>query len=164
MAAVEAAGRWCRARGLPFVLNPAPARSEVHELLPLATHVTPNESEIAILAAQAEEPRGATARLGAAYPGLHVIATTGADGVVANGPDGSLRIGGLKVRAVDTTGAGDCFNGVLASGVVEGRPMHEALRRACVAASMSVTVAGAREGMPDRGTIDAAAADGADSG
>ena len=68
-------GRWCRARSLLFVVNPAPARPEVHDLLPLATHITPNGSEILIVAAQAEEPRGAVARLTAAYPELTVIST-----------------------------------------------------------------------------------------
>ena len=58
--------------------------------------------------------------------------------------------------AVDTTGAGDCFNGVLAASLLEGTKMPKALHRACVAASLSVTSDGAREGMPDRETIEAA--------
>ncbi len=153
---VRAAGRWCRARSLLFVVNPAPARPEVHDLLPLATHITPNAAEILIVAAQAEEPRGAVARLTAAYPELTVISTIGADGAVAGGPEGPMRVAGLKVRAVDSTGAGDCFNGVLAAGLLESLPLADALRRACVAASLSVTVAGARDGMPTRDQIDAA--------
>ena len=154
LVAVDAAGRWCRERGLPFVLNPAPARPEVHDLLPLATHVTPNETEILVLTAQAEEPRGAVARLAASYPELQVIATLGAGGAISNGPAGELREAGLKVRATDTTGAGDCFNGVLAASLLEGMRLAETLRRACVAASLSVTSQGAREGMPDREAID----------
>ena len=154
--AVEEAGRWCHSRSIPFVLNPAPARPEVHDLLPLATHVTPNDTEILILAAQAEDPRGAVARLAASYPGLNVIATVGPDGVIAGGPEGMIQAPGLTVRAVDATGAGDCFNGVLAAGLLESRPLAESLRRACVAASLSVKVAGAREGMPTSQEIDAA--------
>ena len=156
LTAVEAGGRWCSERGVPFVLNPAPARPEVHDLLPLATHVTPNETEILVLTAQAEEPRGAVARLSASYPELQVIATLGAGGAIGRGPDGELREAGLKVRAVDTTGAGDCFNGVLAASLLEGKKIAKALHRACVAASLSVTSDGAREGMPDRETIEAA--------
>jgi ribokinase len=156
--AVEAALRWAHERSAFAVVNPAPARPEVHDLLDLATHVTPNEREIATLAAQAEEPRGAAARLGAAYPELHVIVTLGAEGAIANGPAGELREPGSKVRVVDTTGAGDCCNGVLAAGLVEGRSLAEALHRACVAAALSVTAEGAREGMPDRATIDDAVA------
>jgi ribokinase len=155
LTAVEAGGRWCNERGVTFVLNPAPARPEVHDLLPLATHVTPNETEILVLTAQAEEPRGAVARLSASYPELQVIATLGAGGAIGRGPDGDLREAGLKVRAVDTTGAGDCFNGVLAASLLEGKKMSKALHRACVAASLSVTSDGAREGMPDREAIEA---------
>lgn len=154
--AVEAAGRWCRSRSVAFVLNPAPARPEVHDVLPLATHVTPNDTEILILAAQAEDPRGAVARLAASYPGLNVIATLGADGAIAGGPEGMMSAAGLAVRAIDATGAGDCFNGVLAAGLLVSRPLAESLRRACVAASSSVRVAGAREGMPTGEEIDAA--------
>jgi ribokinase len=156
---VEAAGRWCRDHGVPFVLNPAPARPEAHDLLSLATHVTPNAAEISILAAQAEEPRGAAARLAASYPGLRVVVTLGAGGAIANGPDGEIHQPGAKVRAVDTTGAGDCFNGVFTAGIVEGLPLPRALRRACAAAALSVTAEGAREGMPDRVTIEAAIGD-----
>jgi ribokinase len=155
---VEAALRWARGRGAFTVVNPAPARPEVHDLLALATHVTPNAREITALAAQAEEPRGAAARLSAAYPALHVIVTLGSDGAIANGPDGELREPGSKVRVVDTTGAGDCCNGVLAAALLEGRPLADALHRACMAAALSVTVEGAREGMPDRAAIDAAVA------
>jgi ribokinase len=155
--AVEAAVRWARKRAAFAIVNPAPARPEVHDLLTLATHVTPNEREVAVLAAQAEEPRGAAARLAAAYPDLEVIVTLGPDGALANGPGGELREPGSKLRVVDTTGAGDCCNGVFAAGLMEGRPLPEALHRACVAAALSVTVEGAREGMPDRATIDVVA-------
>ena len=61
-----------------------------------------------------------------------------------------------RVRMVDSTGAGDCFNGVLAAGLLEGLELERAVRRAVVAASASVTRAGAREGMPTRAEIDAA--------
>jgi ribokinase len=154
--AALAAARWCHERSIPFVLNPAPARPEVHDVLPLVSHLTPNEREILVLAAQAEDTRGAVARLAAAYPELTVIATVGAEGAIASGPQGVVRETGLKVRAVDTTGAGDCFNGVLSAGLLEARPLREAVRRACLAASLSVTVAGARDGMPTREQIDAA--------
>jgi len=61
-----------------------------------------------------------------------------------------------EVRAVDATGAGDCFNGVFAAGLLEGLDPAIAVRRAVMAASISVTRAGAREGMPSRADIDAA--------
>ncbi len=154
--AVEAAVRWGRGHAIPVIVNPAPARVEVHDLLPHATVVTPNAGELAILAAQAEEPRGGAKRLAAGYAGLAVVVTLGDDGAIAVGPEGEVKVAAPKVRAVDTTGAGDTLNGVLAAGLVEGRALPDALRRAVHAAALSVTVPGAREGMPSREAIDAA--------
>jgi ribokinase len=154
--AVEAAARWARDRGVPFVLNPAPARPEAHDLLPFTRVVTPNAGELAILAAQAEEPRGGAKRLAAGYEGLTVVVSLGDEGAIAFGPDGETRATAPKVRSVDATGAGDTLNGVLASGLLEGLVLPEALARAVTAAALSVTVVGAREGMPAREAIDAA--------
>jgi ribokinase len=155
--AVEAAARWAHDRGVPLVLNPAPARPEAHDLLPFTRVVTPNAGELAILAAQAEEPRGGAKRLAAGYEDLTVVVSLGDEGAIAYGPAGETRAPAPKVRAVDATGAGDTLNGVLASGLLEGIDLPEALRRAVVAATLSVTVVGAREGMPTREAIDAAA-------
>ena len=58
------------------------------------------------------------------------------------------------LEVADTTGAGDCFNGVFAAGVVEGLTVEDAAHRAVVAAALSVTKPGAREGMPTREEID----------
>lgn len=154
--AVEAAARWSHDRGVPFVLNPAPAKAEAHELLPFARVVTPNVGELAILAAQAEEPRGGAKRLASGYDGLSVVVTLGDQGAIAYGPDGETKVAAPKIRAIDTTGAGDTLNGVLAAGMLEGMPLADALRRAVVAATLSVRTTGAREGMPTREQIDAA--------
>ena len=62
----------------------------------------------------------------------------------------------IAVEVVDTTGAGDCFNGVLAAGLAEGRELAAAVQRAVIAASHSVTVPGAREGMTKRAEMDRA--------
>ncbi len=155
--AVEAAARWSHDRDLPFVLNPAPARTEAHDLLPHTLVVTPNAGELAILAAQAEEPRGGAKRLAAGYPGLTVVVTLGDEGAIAFGPHGETKVAPPRVRTVDTTGAGDTLNGVLAAGLLEGHALPDALRRAVTAAAISVGVAGAREGMPTRDAIDRAA-------
>lgn len=153
---VEAAARWSHDRGVRFVLNPAPARTEAHDLLPFTEVVTPNAGELAILAAQAEEPRGGAKRLAAGYPGLTVVVTLGDEGAVAFGPGGETKVAPPKVRTVDTTGAGDTLNGVLAAGLLEGLTLDGALRRAIMAAAIAVGVAGAREGIPSRDAIDAA--------
>jgi len=154
--AVEAAARWSHDRGVPFVLNPAPARTEAHDLLAFTDVVTPNAGELAILAAQAKEPRGGAKRLAASYQGLTVVVTLGDEGALAAGPAGETKVAPSRVKTVDTTGAGDTLNGVLAAGLLEGLALADALRRAVTAAALSVAVTGAREGMPSRDAIDAA--------
>ena len=65
------------------------------------------------------------------------------------------RVPAPRVQAVDTTGAGDCFNGVFAAGLSEGLEAAAAAQRAAAAAALSVTKVGAREGMPTRQELDA---------
>jgi ribokinase len=130
------------------VLNPAPASAEAASLLPLANVVSPNESEIRLLGEDAESIR-------AKHRDLHVILTVGSRGAVV---DGGQTVPAPNVEAVDATGAGDCLNGVLATGLLERRPLQEAVARAVTAASISVTRPGARSGMPTREEIDSAVA------
>ena len=143
--AVRAAGAWCRAHEVPFVLNPAPAGEEAAGLATLADYLTPNDGELAALGG-----------IDALPPGVVVVESRGAGGVRVHQGGGSRDIASPPVDAVDTTGAGDCLNGVLAASLAEGRPLDEAVTRAVTAAALSVTVAGARDGMPRRGAIDAA--------
>jgi len=143
---VRAAAVRSRALGGTFVLNPAPATKEAAALLPLADVVTPNEGELRLLGGDGRSVR-------AAYPDLRVVCTRGIRGAEI---DGVTPIPAPDVRAVDTTGAGDCLSGVLAAGLLEGRSLEDAVRRAVVAAAISVTRPGARGGMPNRDEIGAA--------
>ena len=140
--AVVAAARWCRQAGIAFVVNPAPVQPWTGELLPFASAITPNEVELAAL--------------GAVPPEVPVIETRGERGarIVQGGIPQDLPA--PKVEVVDTTGAGDCFNGVFAAGLLEGRPLVDAVARAVAAAALSVTQPGARDGMPTRAELDAA--------
>ncbi len=140
--AVRAAAEWCWAGDIPFVLNPAPAQVWVRELLPLTSLVTPNEGEIGML--------------GDIPASLTIVETRGAEGGVIHEGEVATRIPAPAVEAIDATGAGDCFNGVLSAGLLEGLDLYEAARRAVIAASLSVEHAGAREGMPVRAAIEAA--------
>ncbi len=85
-----------------------------------------------------------------------MIVTLADEGAIAYGPEGEAKAAAPRMRAVDTTGAGDTLNGVLAAGLLEGMTLADALRRAVAAAAVSVGVVGAREGMPTREQIDAA--------
>jgi ribokinase len=134
--AVRAAAAWCSEHGAPFVLNPAPSQPWAAELAAQADYVTPNEHELEVL--------------GALGNGVVVVETRGPEGVVIRRGEDEETVEAPAVEAVDTTGAGDCFNGVFAAGLAEGLDAVHAGRRAAAAAALSVTKVGAREGMPRR--------------
>jgi ribokinase len=135
-----AAAQWCGDHDVRVLLNPAPMRPWTHELLVTATWATPNEHELAALGSAIAE---ATAL---------VIETRGEEGAIIH-TDPPVAIAAPAVRAVDATGAGDCFNGVLAAALAEGLELEAATRRAVGAATMSVTTPGARNGMPRRSEL-----------
>ena len=139
--AVRAAAAWCNEHQVPFVLNPAPVQVWVEDVAALATYVTPNEHEIK--------------RLRSLPEGVMVVETRGQEGVLIHRGGQDERVRAPRVKAVDTTGAGDCFNGVFAAGLAEGLEAAAAAQRAVAAAALSVTKVGAREGMPTRGELDA---------
>ncbi|WP_028657894.1 PfkB family carbohydrate kinase, partial [Novosphingobium sp. B-7] len=87
--------------------------------------------------------------------GQWVIVTLGGAGVLAEGPDGTIRLPARAVPVVDTTGAGDTFCGVLAARLAEGETMAHALAVAVVAAGISVQRLGAAASMPTRAEVDA---------
>jgi ribokinase len=107
----------------------------------LATYLTPNEHE-------REE-------LGSLPEGVVVVETRGPEGVLIHQDGEEERVAAHPVQVVDTTGAGDCFNGVFAAGLSEGLEVSAAVQRATAAAALSVTKVGAREGMPTRQELDA---------
>ena len=136
---VRAALEWSRDHTVPTVLNPAPPHPWARELVALATYVTPNEHE--------------RQALGDIPSGVVVIETRGAAGAVIDREDARTDFPAPTVDVVDTTGAGDCFNGVLAARLTEGRDLLDAVRDGVVAATLSVQVPGARDGMPDGDAI-----------
>jgi len=100
-----------------------------------------------------------TARIIAETRNLVCIVTLGADGVWVAIPGGtSIEMRPPPVAVIDTTGAGDTFCGVLATGIAEGLHLEECLERAVAAASSSCMELGAQSSMPFRTSIDAAAA------
>ena len=146
--AVEAAARAARRLGATFVHDPAPVVPATASLAGIADVITPNEAEL--------DELGGLAELRAAHPGLCIAVTRGARGAYLAAPGASLHEPALAVRAVDATGAGDTFSGVLAAALLEQAPVAAAVHRANVAAGLSVRSAGAREGMPLRAAIDRA--------
>lgn len=145
LAAVLAAAQLAARYNKPFILNPAPAVALPAELLRLATILTPNEHELATIFSCRPEDWQDTL---AAQAG-RVVMTKGSDGVwFANAAGALLHQSGFKVDAVDTTGAGDTFNGALAA--LWGMDIKTCIRMAAAAGALSVTRAGAQSGMPTR--------------
>jgi ribokinase len=156
---VEAAAHAGRDGGAVVVLDPAPARVECLKLLPLVDYVTPNETELAALVGEPgrrlgpDESRGlARALLG--WGPRCVVAKLGAAGAYRVAADGERRWPGLAVSAVDTTAAGDVWNGAFATALAEGATEDEAGAFANTAAAISVTRAGAQPSMPARAEVD----------
>jgi ribokinase len=143
------------AAGLPIVLNPAPARPLDERVLALGPLLTPNEAEVRMLGADPDAETAARAL--SARTGAPVVVTLGGEGaLVVDRPNGPIeRYLGIAVEAVDATGAGDAFSGILAAELARGAEFPDAIRYALAGAALSVTVAGAREGLPSRDRIEA---------
>jgi ribokinase len=169
--AIRAALAGARAAGAATVLNPAPADGLDPATIAMADVLTPNEAELALLAGSvigsapadggpggARSPAGPDAgdietvarRLLAGGPDDRaVVVTLGAAGaLVVPAVGAASTIAAARVVPLDTTGAGDAFNGALAAGLAAAMPLTGAVRRAVVAAGLSTTRAGARGGMP----------------
>jgi ribokinase len=154
---VEAAARLAADSGARVILNPAPARPLPDSLLRRVFLLTPNESEAELLtgiAVHDEAAAGKAAQALLARGAQNVIITLGARGAFVAGQQGRGIIAGHKVKAVDTTAAGDIFNGTLAVALAEGKSLAEAARFATAAAAISVTRLGAQTSAPTRKEID----------
>ena len=156
LAAVEAAADIASARGIPILLNPAPARPLPDRLLRRVSVLTPNATEAEILtgirvAGPASARRAAEALLARGVGA--VVLTLGRDGAYLAADALRLHVSGFRVRAVDTTAAGDVFSGALAVARAEGRPLEAAVCFANAAAALSVTKAGAQPSAPARARI-----------
>jgi len=155
---VEAAARMARKQGVPVILDPAPARPLDDALLKDVASLTPNEHEAETLAGVAvrngADAARAAARLRARGPGL-VVVTMGDKGIYAMGEGFEGMMPAFKVTPVDTTAAGDVFNGALAVALAERMDLSGALRFAQAAAAISVIRPGAQPSAPTRAEIEA---------
>ena len=132
----------CYEAGVPVMLNPAPVAPVLPELLAKVTYLTPNEYEAAILFAG----QGKADILGRNQG--KVIMTLGSKGVAYAEKGQVYNVPGFKVQPVDTTGAGDTFNGAFAVARANGKSMYESISFANAAAALSVQKLGAQGGMP----------------
>jgi len=154
---VEAGARMAQAQGAQVILNPAPAQALSDALLQNVTILTPNETEAQMLtgiAVQDEAGAQAAAELLRKKGVEVVIITLGAAGAYVHAEDFQGMVSGFKVDPVDTTAAGDTFNGTLAVALAEGMSIEQAVIFAHAAAALSVTKLGAQPSAPDRKAID----------
>jgi ribokinase len=146
--------RTARDAGIRAILNPAPAHPLSAELLRIGPILTPNEHEL-VVAIGNDVTETALDELVARSSGPVIVTQGMAGALLAEGATRERFAGYPVPDVVDTTGAGDTFNGVLAARLAEGGTLPEAIRAANAAAALSIAAAGAREGMPTREAIQA---------
>ena len=166
--AVIAGLKMARSKGVLTMLNPAPAATLDDDILQLVDFLTPNETEAeALSGVQVSSPADAAkaAEVLMSRGVGAVLVTLGAKGVVYKSAADEVLIPAISAGAVvETTGAGDAFNGGFAVGLAEGLTPAQAARFGCAVAGISVTRPGAAASMPTRAEVDAILAGGRPGG
>ncbi len=160
MASIVGAFAEAKRAGAVTILDPAPVRPLPPELVPLIDFLTPNQSEASALLGGSwiirsfEDARTAAEALLRAGYGA-VVLKLGELGCYIAAANTRSAVPGFRVRAVDTTGAGDTYNGAFAVALAEGASLVEAARFANAAAAISVTRPGAQASVPARSEVEA---------
>lgn len=144
--------RLAKRHGLLTILNPAPACSLLPEFVRMVDVLTPNEREACVLSGVTDsaEAAGVLVRGGVGT----VVVTRGAEGAVISRGKEVIPVPAFVVEAVDSTGAGDAFNGALACALAEGMPIEAAVEMAAAAGALATTGRGAQTALPTRSEID----------
>jgi ribokinase len=158
LSTVEYLAEYCANKGVKVILNPAPAQKLSDELLNNIWMITPNETEAELLTAiKISDDESATTAAKILYDkGVeNVIITLGEKGCLLYNANGLATFPAFKVKAVDSTAAGDVFNGTLASALTRGKDIEEAILYGSTAAAISVTKKGAQPSIPQEDEIEA---------
>jgi len=166
MDTVEHLGELANQLCVPFILDPAPAQKLSRKMLNCVTWLTPNESEtLSILehlehsmprALEEDDAIASAAEFILSTGVRNVILKLGRRGIYLAGKDvPTTRIAPYRVMAVDTTAAGDAFNGGFAYGLTHGMSPVESAQFACAVAAISVTRSGAQPSMPSLVEVEA---------
>ncbi len=145
------------AAGVKVVLNPAPAAQLPAEVLAKLWLITPNCTEASLLSGVEVTDRKSALEAAKVIAGsgvANVIVTMGGDGALLLTSEGDCVVPAFRVKAVDTTAAGDIFNGALVTALVEGKNLQEAVRFASAASAIAVTRMGAQTSAPTRAEVD----------
>ncbi len=141
-----------KAYEIPVVLNPAPAQLLSPALLANVDYLTPNESELALLTHEKDLERGVRKLLD--WGVKHVIVTLGVNGAFVASEGINKRLSAYEITAVDTTAAGDAFNGALAVALAEGWTLLEAVSYGMAAGALASTKHGAQPSLPVREQVE----------
>ncbi|MBF0432115.1 MAG: ribokinase [Fibrobacteria bacterium] len=157
METIEAASKMVAGTDCKVILNPAPAAALSDEILKNVTILTPNETEAEVLSGvkvenEADAEKAAKVLMGKGVK--TVIVTMGKKGALIADGDSVEVVPAFEVKAVDTTAAGDTFNGALAVALAEGKNLKDAVTFANGAGALSVTKLGAQPSAPTREDID----------
>jgi ribokinase len=146
-----------RRHGVTTILNPAPVQALGDDLLELVDYLTPNEVEAGALSGRevvdVETAREAAAAL-RARGAERVLVTLGAEGVFCLDGSAALHFPAFPIKPVDTTAAGDAFNGALAVGIAAGGSLEQAIPLASAAAALTCTKRGAQDSLPHRQEVE----------
>lgn len=137
----------CAELDVPVLMNPAPAGGFQTEFLQHVKYLTPNETEC-------EQIFGTDMETALENHPNQLIVTLGSAGARFYDGEKHVIVEGFKTEVVDTTGAGDTFNGALAYALVEGFSLEEAVKFGNAAGSLAVEVLGAQGGMPSREDVE----------
>ena len=154
--AVLAAKELAKKHGKPFILNPAPFIDVPRELFDGVDYVTPNETEAEQFTGIKVDTLEDCKKAAEVFFGMgvkNVIITLGVRGCYFTDGAVELTVPAIKVNAIETTGAGDAFNGGLATAIAEGMPIETALKFATCTSAISVTRLGSSPSMPYRHEI-----------
>jgi ribokinase len=139
------------------ILNPAPAQPLSAELISNLYMITPNETEAEMISGIAITDDKSAFEAAKKIAGMgvdNVIITMGDRGALVHNKIINEIVDAYKVKAVDTTAAGDVFNGALAVALADGSPIVNAVKFACKTAAISVTREGAQASIPYRNEVD----------
>lgn len=146
-----------REKGKPVILNPAPAQDLPQRLLQCLSIITPNETEAQMISGVAITDEASAIKAAEVIAGMgveKVIITLGSKGCLVYSEGIAELVSAYKVEAIDTTAAGDTFNGALAVALTERSNVVDAVRFACKAAAICVTRIGAQASVPYRTEVD----------
>jgi ribokinase len=150
--AVTEAVDLAKAYDLKVVLNPAPAQQLSETLLSNVAYLTPNQKELQMLTGEEDDDKAIKNLFDWGVKNL--IITLGPNGTRVVTEDMDKHLPAVEITAVDTTGAGDAFNGALAVALAEGNPLLQAVQYGMAAGALSATKRGAQPSLPTRDEVE----------